>query len=191
MHKDHGSVGALSQWFPGHCGKARVDRAVIPAASRKQVTERLESVEARLPETLPLDHDPVVVPVGQQVPGSHERLDLFIGPVIHALRQAMRDRGRTVEVHLHAPRKREMIRGCVDDCARQLSESPQRSAEIGIGGGLAVVGPKRSGHEHPSERAPLKSQKGHKPLRRGWQRHEFALVAKLKATQQGDLCDTT
>ena len=105
MHEDYCPVCALTQRLSGHGGKACVDRAVITAAARERTTQRLEGVEAGLPEPLALDHDRIVVPVGQEFSGSHERVDVLIDPPLDALRQPMRDRRCLMKIHLDAGRE--------------------------------------------------------------------------------------
>jgi hypothetical protein len=58
------SVCALAKWLIEDGGEARVNREADVPGIDKGVADRLQRVEAKLPQALPLRNDPVLVPSG-------------------------------------------------------------------------------------------------------------------------------
>ena len=69
VHFDQSGMRALTQGIHPRRSEGGLSGIAIPAGGGEQSSKRLQGVQAKLPPVLSLEEDPVVIPVGQQLPG--------------------------------------------------------------------------------------------------------------------------
>ena len=179
---------ALSrEWLGRNRGQARVDRFLMALAPRQQPTQHFERVEPELAEALPLDDDPVVVPLGEEIAGE----DFDAGGLevrrVTVLEQPSRFRDHRHDVDqdcgLHG--QGLPVRG--HEVSALRVDLPQSGSEIGSRTMLGRVRPERSRDSGAQLRPLPHGEECKHPLRIVVKRHDRRSPAELETAEEGEV----
>ena len=148
------------------------------------VAQALEGVRPQLAEPLPLERDPVVVPVGKHVA---EEPDLAQPRALRARRveQAVGLRDGRIDVDANVRGEPERLAGRFDEPVTPV-QTPERRAQASRRPVVGRVEPERSRDVGTLERLPFEREEGEHALAVHRQRHGLASDRELEPTEQGE-----
>jgi hypothetical protein len=158
---DESAVGGLSQWFHANRGEGGLDGVGMAAACTQSSGQALQCVQPCLTHPFSLVLQPVVVPVGQQIP---DQIGQTYGIQIDSfgcglrLAEAVGKCNQIADINIDAGIESEDRWGSNDHLPAGLANPPQRSAEVSERAFGRIVRPEYSGHTKPPDRAILESE---------------------------------
>ena len=159
-----------TRWALSRSGSPATAASPASAAAAKRpprvssLAQDLECVQAQLAEPLALEHDPVVVPVGQQVAFDTQRAPRVVVARAGAVDHGPRHRDGGVHVDADVGGQREVRSVGPHEPVVNAGDAPQRGAQRAVGARLARVGPQPAGHVVAAHRALLQREEGDQAL---------------------------
>jgi hypothetical protein len=143
-----------------HCG---LDRLSILTASGQLRSKRLESVETDMTKPLALQHNPVVVPPGEQLP--FEDHPICGGyDLCHWIQHSPCQRNLRIDIDDHCTAQTHLVTVGLDDVGAARADPPQSRPKAGMGSRLGRVEPKLSGQVRPMDAASFERKQRENPL---------------------------
>ena len=157
---DEDPLGAFAERVVRHDRQAYLHGPAEPPFLGKSLAQALEGMQADLPEPFPLGHEPLVVPLGQELAGSRQLGKRGCVGVDRCIEEAM-DQGRQLmDVDDDPVAQPDRIGRAIDEEPARLTETPERRSQPGHGSRFGHVWPQPSGQTRSRLRPIAKREAG-------------------------------
>ena len=126
-------MGALADRVPGDCGESGAECAEDVARSREALAQRLERVQPQLSKALALGKDPLLVPIGQDVPCERVRALADVVGSSRTLDEPERETDGGAQVDVDLRRELELLAVRLDGRdarSRSRARSPTANSRV-------------------------------------------------------------
>ncbi len=130
MPADHELVQPLAERLPAECGEREVDGVGRPILGESPLGGRLDRVEAQLTQPLPLELEPLVVPVRQEVTLELLLINARLVDIVGTIEDTPRRQDELVDVDDDRPREPNVGRGRLHDRVAGLPQPPEGRAKV-------------------------------------------------------------
>jgi hypothetical protein len=152
---DNRAMRTFAQRLAGYRHESDIERVPESTGSREPLAENIEGGKPKLPEPFALEHDPVLVPIGQQVTRECRGIDVDI--VRDAAEDLLRQLLHLSQVDGHVRTERELLPTHLDQPLIAPVESPERRTEVGLCPLLRTIEPQRTCDVGPLNRTTVES----------------------------------
>jgi hypothetical protein len=171
---------------PDRC-ECRFDRLAVVAGCQQMLSERLQGMQSQLSPAVPLQHQPFVVPITEEIRrqfGYRVRPQFTDWPHSRLIEQTSGQRGPLTQVYGYSGAQAKSAAGSVYDVVARLTDPPKRRSEVGAGAPKMRIWPERLRHVCPEQWDSMESQERQETLCPKGQQHRKIHAMELKAFKQ-------
>jgi hypothetical protein len=148
MDADYRPVRALPEWLGRYCAQSRLERLFESPPSREPLAKRVQRMQPDLPEPLPFEQYPIVVPVRQQIVAELRRLETLLVRLAN-LEDPIRRRLSLAEIDRDLRGEPELLAYRVDQSWIAAVQPPERRTQVCARSFLGRVQPQDAGDIEP------------------------------------------